>query len=808
MPLCHNRSMPIDPDALLATLTLEQKVSLLAGSDTWHTTPGIPGVPVLRCSDGPAGVRGTSWAGPHSASFPCGTALGATFDPELVEEVGAALGREARSKSSHLLLAPTVNLHRTPVGGRNFECMSEDPTLTAHLASAYVRGVQSEGVACCIKHFVANDTEHERMTISSEVDERTLRELYLVPFEAAVTSVDDGGAGVRAVMSSYNRINGTYACDHTPLLRGVLRDEWGFDGVVVSDWFGTHSAAQSLEAGLDLEMPGPPRERGARLLAAVEAGEVSEQRVDESVLRLLRLFEWCGLDGDVDGRDGAEATDGSSATRDLIRRTAVSATVLLKHERSVLPLAANSRIALIGPNAERGHIQGGGSARVRANRPVALLAELRARGLDVVHERGCSIDKRLPPLRGDFVVEYRGAHGETATEATDRLRLMWMEAPAEGIELDTFQARITGTFTPQETGDWTFGVTSVGSAVLRVNGDVVADLSTPLTGGAFFGQGSPEIRGSVPLEAGVPATVEVEYGLAAAATIRGLIIGAEPANDDDGIDRAVAAARAAEVAVIVVGTNDDWETEGEDRASMDLPGAQDELVVRVAAANPNTIVVVNAGSPVSMPWLDQVAAVMQIWFPGQEVGHSVADVLLGVAEPGGRLPVTIPRRMADTPAYLSHPGQGGVARYDEGLFIGYRWYDARVIEPLFPFGHGLGYTTWEFGPSSLDGDAVDGVTVTVPVTNTGGRAGSTVVQVYVEAPADGPRRPVRELRGFARVAAQPGELVEAVVWLPERAFAVWDVETHGWVVPRGTYRVRVGSSSRDLALAGEIVVEG
>lgn len=801
--------MPIDPDALLASLTLEQKVSLLAGSDTWHTTPGLPGVPVLRCSDGPAGVRGTSWTGPHSASFPCGTALGATFDPALVEEVGAALGREARSKSAHLLLAPTVNLHRTPVGGRNFECMSEDPTLTAHLAAAYVRGVQGEGVACCIKHFVANDTEHERMTISSEVDERTLRELYLVPFEVAVRPVDDGGAGVRAVMSSYNRINGTYACDHVGLLRGVLRDEWGFDGVVVSDWFGTHSAAQSLEAGLDLEMPGPPRERGARLLAAVEAGEVSEQRVDESVRRLLELFEWCGLDSGTDGRDGAEVTDQSPDTRALIRRAAIASTVLLKHEREVLPLAATARIALIGPNAERGHIQGGGSARVRANRPVALLAELRNRGVEVVHERGCSIDKRLTPLRGDFVVEYLGAHGETASEPADRLRFMWMEPPAAGIELDSFDARVSGTFTPQATGDWTFGLTAVGSAVLRVNGEIVVDLSTARSGGAFFGQGSTEVRGTAPLEAGVPARIDVDYGIAApTATMRGLIVGAEPPSDDDGIDRAVAAAAGADVAVIVVGTNDDWETEGEDRASMDLPGAQDELVARVAAVNPNTIVVVNAGSPVTMPWLDDVAAVLQIWFPGQEVGHSVADVLLGVAEPGGRLPVTIPRRMADTPAFLSHPGHGGVARYDEGLFIGYRWYDAREIEPLFAFGHGLGYTTWELGAATVGGDVTDGVTVTVPVTNTGGRHGSTVVQCYVEAATDGPRRPRRELRGFARVEADPGASTEAVLWLPERAFAVWDVAAHAWVVPPGTYRICVGSSSRELVVAGTVPVPG
>jgi len=798
--------MAIDPAAVLATLTLEQKVSLLAGGDTWHTV-AVPGVPVLRCSDGPAGVRGTAFTGPHSASFPCGTALGATFDPELIEEVGHALGREARSKGAHLLLAPTVNLHRTPVGGRNFECMSEDPTLTAHIGTAYVRGVQAEGVACCIKHYVANDTEFERMTISSEVDERTLRELYLVPFEAAVRPVDEGGANVRSIMSSYNRINGTYAADNVPLLRGVLRDEWGFDGVVVSDWFGCHTAAESLEAGLDLEMPGPTRVRGEKLLAAVRAGEVAEARVDESVLRLLQLFEWCGLDADYNGRSAPEATDDSPTTREVIRRAATAAAVLLTND-GALPIAPTAKVALIGPNAERGHIQGGGSAQVRANRPVGVLATLRERGVDVTYEKGCSIDKRLPYLRGDFTVVYHGPNGETATAPFDRTQFIWMSSPAPGISQSAFGASITGTFVPQFTGDWTFGLTAVGAAVLKVNGDVVVDLSTPRTGGAFFGMGSPEVRGTAPLEAGVAATVEVDYPFLEFANLRGLIVGAEAPRVDNGIELAVAAAAAADVAVVVVGTNDDWETEGEDRRTMALPGTQDELVARVAAANPNTIVIVNAGSPVTMPWLHQVAAVMQIWFPGEEVGNVVGDLLQGVAEPGGRLPVTLPKRMADTPAYLSHPGQNGVARYDEGLFIGYRWYDARDIEPEFPFGHGLGYTSWDFAAGTVSGDIASGVTVEVPVTNTGGRVGSTVVQVYVEAPSDGPRRPLRELRGFAKLTAEPGSSATAQVWLPERAFSVWDVATHDWVVPAGEYRIWAGASSRATMLAGSVTQPG
>jgi beta-glucosidase len=798
--------MGIDPHAVLAALSLEQKVSFLAGADAWHTVE-LPGVPPLRCSDGPAGVRGTSWNGPRSSSFPCGTALGATFDPDLVEEIGQALGREARSKGAHVLLAPTVNLHRTPIGGRNFECMSEDPTLTARIAVGYVKGVQSQRVAACIKHFVANDTEFERMTISSEVDERTLRELYLLPFEAAVRPVEQGGADVRSMMSSYNKINGTYASENGPLLRDVLRDDWGFDGVVFSDWYGTHSAAESLEASLDLEMPGPARLRGDRLLAAVRDGEVSETRVDESVLRMLQLFQWCGI-GDADaGWTTDETTDDSSTTRDVIRRTAIAATVLLKNGSSVLPIAASSRVALIGPNAERGHIQGGGSARVRANRPVVLLNTLRSRGVAVDFQQGCSIDKRLPVLRGSFVAEYTDADGNAATVYSDRLQFMWMEAPAPGIDKNAFGVNVTGSFIPDVTGDWQFGLTAVGAAMVRVNGEVVCDLSTPQTGGAFFGQGSPEIRGTAALEAGVRCDIELTYPFLRYDMLRGMMVGAEAPSAGDSIELAAQAAAAADVAIVVVGTNDDWETEGEDRADMGLPGRQDELIARVAAANPNTIVVINAGSPVTMPWLDSVPTVMQVWFPGEEFGNSVADVLLGDAEPGGRLPVTIPKQLSDTPAYLTHPGRDGIASYDEGLFIGYRWYDARNIAPQFPFGHGLGYTDWRLDAASLSGNIAHGVTVTVPVTNTGGRSGSTVVQCYVEPPAEGPDRPVRELRGFAKITLAAGASGVVTMTMTARDFSIWDVDAHDWMVPSGAYRLVVGLSSRDVHLAGTVTTD-
>ena len=802
--------MTIDIDAVIASLTIADKVQLLAGADGWHTN-AVPGVPPMRCTDGPAGVRGTSWTGPASASFPCGTALGATFDPQLVEQVGQALGRESRSKGANMLLAPTVNLHRTPIGGRNFECFSEDPVLTAHIAVAYVKGVQSQGVAACIKHFIANDTEFERNTISSEVDQRTLRELYLVPFEAAVRPIDEGGAAVQAIMSSYNKINGTFASEHGPLLRGVLRDEWAWDGVLVSDWFGTHSAAESLEAGLDLEMPGPPRFRGDALLAAVEAGEVGVDRVDESVRRLLTMFNLTGV-GDI---DTAEVTEDSEATRTVIRQASIAASVLLRNDNCCLPLDTGQTLALIGPNAKYGQIQGGGSARVRANRPSGLLSALAGRGVDVVYEQGCSIDKTLPALRGDFAITYT-AGGEspasTATFDVNRLQFAWMENPTADIRRAHFGASISGSFIPAIGGEWQFGLTAVGAATLSVNGQLVCDLSTAQTGSSFFGMGSPEVRGTIVLEPGVPAQVQVQFEVLDFPMLRGLTVGALGPQPSDGIDRAVAAAASANCAVVVVGTNAEWETEGEDRTSMSLPGDQDLLIASVAAVNAKTVVIINAGSPVAMPWFDSVAAVLQVWFPGEELGEAIADMLLGVGEPGGRLPVTIPFRLSDTPAFQHHPGRDGLAVYGEGLFIGYRWYQQHDLPVAAPFGFGLGYTTFDLGRSSVDGSISNtvsrttGITVSVPVRNVGSRSGSHVVQVYVDVPASQVERPLRTLQGFAKVHLAPDEDFVVEVWLPERAFSVWSPSAQSWVVPLGDYRIMVGSSSADVQLAGVVSV--
>ena len=785
----------------VAALTVEQKVALMAGADVWHTAQiDDPPVPSITMSDGPAGVRGTSWSGPPSFSFPCGVALGATFDPELVAAIGGALARECIARGVNVLLGPTVNLARTPIGGRNFECFGEDPLLTAELAIGYIEGLQRRGVAACIKHFVANDTEFERMTVSVEADEETLRELYFVPFEAAVER-----AGVRCVMAAYNRLGGTFCSEHEWLLSDVLRGEWGFDGVVMSDWHGCHSSAPSLRAGLDLEMPGPPVHRGACLAAEIASGAASPDDLDRATANVVALATWTGSGSLVVSDD----FDTDDSTRELIRRAEVTSMVLLTNDRGLLPLGvATKRLALIGPNAADGKAQGGGSAQVTPHHIVGPLDALRRRGYDVTFEPGGFIGKTLPVLTADggFRAELHDASGHTVTLTGPQLKWLWQQPPVgdDGRPLDSleFGGRMSGRFVPDASGSWEIGALSVGASTLRIDGDVVIDIPTDAAGGIFFGFAAPEQRVTIEMEAGRAYQIELDYPLAPGEVFRGVAVGARHVAPGDPIERAVRAAAGADTAVVIVGTDEYFETEGEDRTTLSLPGDQDALVVAVAAANPNTVVVLNSGSPVTMPWLDDVAAVLQLWFPGQELGDALADVLSGDQEPGGRLPVTFPRSLDETPAAPYYPPVDGRSVYGERQLIGYRWFDRTGVQPLFAFGHGLGYTTFTISPIEVTGVPSDGVTVVVDVANTGARSGEEVVQVYVE-PVDGdPLRPVRQLSGFRRVRVAQATTERIEIALPSRVFEVW--RDGGWSPAAASFRVLVGRSSRDLTHAATI----
>jgi beta-glucosidase len=810
-------------EKLLAELTLDEKVSLVSGADMWRTPP-VPrlGIPQLKVTDGPVGARGGSLGGEVSAvSFPCGSALGATWDVALIEEVGRALGREARSKGCQVLLGPTINLHRHPLGGRHFECYAEDPLLTAEIGVAWIRGLQSQGVGACVKHYVCNDTEFERHTISSDVPERALRELYLLPFEHAVKR-----AASWSVMGSYNRVNGTYACAHAELLRGVLKGEWRFDGAVVSDWYAVQDGPACARGGLDLEMPGPPRHWGAKLAEAVRRGEVPVADVDESVRRMLRLALRTGAFEHAGAPEAPERAEDLPEHRALARRAAVESIVLLRNERDALPLAGGAgapirRLAVIGPSARHTAIQGGGSARVTPHYDVTALAGIERRaaeaGIEVLHATGCTSHKRVPlpdrawlrPASGEgrgLTAEYWNGLATEGAPAlrrrAGRLEFAWFGAFAREIEHGSFCARLSGTFRPPESGLWTLSIAVAGRARLLLDGRTVVDAWDGwVRGDSYYNMGSAEITASLQLEAGRDYDLQIEYARIEAPLMAGLRVGMLPPVPASALEDAVALARSCDAAVVVVGRDADWETEGVDRADLSLPGRQAELVAAVAAANPRTIVALNTGSPCEMPWIDGVAAALQIWFGGQEAGNALADVLFGDADPGGRLPTTFPRRLQDTPAFLHYPGERGHVLYGEGVFAGHRFYDARGIEPLFPFGHGLSYARFRYGePRVRVEETAEGVAVrvAVDVTNTGERAGTEVAQCYLADLEAGVARPTAELKAFAKLALAPGER-RSVEWvLGAHALSFWDGTRRAWLAEPGEFELRIGRSSRDV----------
>jgi beta-glucosidase len=824
-----------DIQQLLAELTLEEKASLTAGEDMWNI-PGVErlGIPAIRVTDGPNGARGSALLGIGSVTalcVPCGSALGATWDPALVEEVGAAIGQEARTKSCRFLLAPTLNLHRSPIAGRNFECYSEDPLLSGKVAAAFVRGVQSEGVATTPKHLVGNEAEFERASMSSDIDERSLRELYLRPFELAVT---EGGA--LSIMTGYNRLNGRFCTEDRALLTDVLRADWGFEGVVMTDWFGVADTVASAAAGLDLEMPGPARAYGAALAAAVEDGRVPVEQLDASVERWLRLIDRLGA---WDDGEPVEASIDRPEHRAIAKRAATDSCVLLAND-GILPMAdGDLTVALIGPRADRVHMMGGGSAQLSPHHRTSLLTVLGERlGDRLRFETGGRIDRSTPEISGGALRTPTGEPGVlvelwngATTDGTPDGRLVLTDTrvlvstnPAPGIA-DDYSFRATTTYTPERSGSFVLTMVEVTTTSLRVDGEVVFAEDPGLARGAdILGMASIEREHPIELVAGRPVELVVEQRSQGPAMLSAAKVGLRTADASDPIAEAAEAAAASDVAVVLVGTSEDWESEGHDRTSMDLPGDQDELVRRVAAANPRTVVLVNAGAPVAMPWADDVAAVVQIWLGGQEMAPAVDAVLFGEAEPAGRLPTTIPLRLEHNPTFGTFPGENDHHRYGEGLLVGYRWYDTRQLPVRFPFGHGGSYTTFEWGSPAVSATELPTggtVTVTVPVTNTGPRRGAEVVQAYVAPPAGALHGPARELAGFAKVWLDPGETATATIELGERAFAHWlptpddEIEARmagsfmstrtgpphvepGWWVEAGTHRIELGASVADL----------
>lgn len=656
---------------IVRKMTLEEKAGLCSGADFWRTKEVERlEVPQMMVSDGPHGLRKQEETADHlgldesvkAVCFPAGCATAASFDRKLLRTLGETLGKECQAEGIGVLLGPAVNIKRSPLCGRNFEYFSEDPYLAGQMASSYIKGVQSKGVGTSIKHFLANNQEHRRMSSSSEVDERTLREIYLPAFEEAVKK-----AKPWTVMCSYNRINGVYAAQNKKYLTDVLRGEWGFDGFVVSDWGAVNDRVADLEAGLELEMPSSFGINDKKIVEAVENGELSEEVLNKAVERILSI-----VDRSVENRKEGASYDKEEDHR-LARRIAAESMVLLKND-GVLPLRKGARIAFIGEFAEKPRFQGGGSSHINTFKT------------------------------------------ESAWEMADRSHVIY----AQGY-----------------------------------------------------------------------STKENKL-------------------DDTLLSEAIRAAALAETAVVFAGLPDAFESEGFDRTHMRLPEYQNELIEAVCNANPNTVVVLHNGSPVEMPWIHKVKGVLETYLGGQAVGGAVVDVLYGDVNPSGRLPETFPLKLEDNPSYIFYIGEGDKVEYREGVFVGYRYYDKKKMEVLFPFGHGLSYTSFQFSNLKLSKkkmEDMEELQATVEVKNTGRCAGKEVVQLYVAAPEDGDViRPVREFKGFEKVELAPGERKTVSFRLGKRAFAYYDAEISDFRVPTGDYRIEIGRSSRDICLSEEVTV--
>lgn len=808
----------------LANLSLKEKVSLLTAADFWRTK-AIPekGIPAIKTTDGPNGARGGIFVGGTKAAlFPCGISLAATWNKSLLYEVGQHLAAETRARSAEMLLAPTVCMHRHPLGGRNFESFSEDPLLTGKLAAQYIKGLQDKGVAATIKHFVGNEQETHRLTIDSLMTERTLRELYLRPFEIAIRE-----ANPWALMCSYNLLNGVHCDMNKHTLKDILRGEWGYDGTVVSDWGGTNSTVESVQAGCDIEFPFSSKWRLDKLITAANEGEISMDDIDQATENVLTLVE--RLKGGDMSPEVPERMDDREETRKLIRTAGHEGLTLLKNDDSILPLCPKTtKVAVIGPNANRAIAGGGGSASLNPYYNTIPLESIRqVAEKDVAFAQGCHIHKWLP-VASKYCSDKSGKPGVTIDwYAGDKFQgspvviqrrtntdlFLWDSAPLSQVGPE-WSAIATTYLTPSTTGKHTVSFMSVGPGKLYVDGKLVLDLWEWTEEGEAMFDGSIDYLVDVDMEASKPVELKVEmtnelrplskqkqFGITH--KYGGCRIGFKEQDQVDYIQEAVETAQAADVAVVIVGVDAEWESEGYDRQTMDLPvdGTQDRLIEAVVKANPRTIVVNQSGSPVHMPWVDQVPVIIQGWYQGQEAGNALADVVFGIESPSGKLPSTFPRRIEHTPAWHTWPGENEKVLYGEGLYVGYKHYDHAKITPLFPFGHGLSYTTFEYGRPEVSSRSLtaDGsIKITLAISNVGSRAGAEIVQVYIRDEKSRLPRPEKELAAFEKVFLEADETRHITIDLDKYAVGYYDEAIPGWIAEEGAFQVLIGASSADI----------
>jgi beta-glucosidase len=792
-------------ESLLGKLTLDEKILLIGGINDFFTQP-IPrvGIPSLKMSDGPMGVHDY---GPTTA-YPAGIALAASWDEDLAKRVGISMGKDARARGVHIILAPGMNIYRSPLNGRNFEYFGEDPFLASRMAVGVIEGIQSQGVMATAKHFIANNSEYGRMDHSSDLDERTMREIYLPAFEASVKE-----AKVGALMDAYNLVNGVYMTQNGLLNETIARKEWGFRGIMMSDWGATHDGIGAANNGLDLEMPSAAYMNSSTLLPALQRGEVKSATIDEKVRRILRTAIEFGF------LDRPQLDSGiplfSQTGREIALEEARGGMVLLKNERHTLPLDRKKlrTIAVLGPNAFPSVVGGGGSSLTTPYNSVSFLegisngagSGLRVLSLFETPSIDAIVEKTefvtapggKPGLRGEYFLnaEFKG---EPALVRTDeRIDFRWGAGSfMEGAPVDHFAVRWTGYFIPKNEDDYRFYTSADDGVRLFIDDELAIDdwkahaetLNTfvkHLQGGKAY-----KLRLEYFEDIG---TATVRFGIGTASL--------------EFTEDAKKVAAAADVVILCMGFGPNTESEGFDRPFR-LPKGQDEFIEQAAAINKNVVVVVNAGGNVDMSrWLDKVPVLLHAWYPGQEGGRALAQILFGDYSPSGKLPATFERKWEDNPSYHSYFPQKGDkhVEYSEGIFVGYRGYDKNKVAPQFPFGFGLSYTTFNYsdlkiGPLGRDAGAI--VEVSFQVENTGDREGAEIAEVYVGDPQDGPPRPLKELKGFAKIKLKPGEKRLVSLQLDGRAFSYYDTNIHAWHAAPGEYGVLVGSSSADIRLRG------
>jgi len=796
-------------DAILSKMTQEEKIEIIGGINDFYTRP-IPrlGITSLRMSDGPMGVHDYGL----TTAYPAGIALAASWDVDLAQRFGAAMGRDARARGVHFILAPGMNIYRAPMNGRNFEYFGEDPFLASKMAVSVIKGIQGQRVIATAKHFAGNNSEFARMTLSSDIDERTLREIYLPAFEASVKE-----AKVGAVMDAYNLVNGDYMTANNHLNNEILKTEWGFDGILMSDWGATHDGTAAANGGLDLEMPSPTFMNKNTLTPALKQGQITVARLDDKVRRILRkaidfgFFDQAQTDSDIPLY--------SQEGREVALEEARSGMVLLKNSGNLLPLNESKlkTIAVIGPDAYPAVSNGGGSAETRPFNAVSFLEGISnrlGRRAKVLY----AVD--LPPLgevfeNSEFVTApdgERGLKGEyfsnqelkgtPAVVRTDKqVDFDWGEGSfAPDQPVDHFSIRWTGYFVPKKTGDYRFFTSADDGVRLYIGDEPAIDDWQPHSQTVdSYGRH---------LEAGQAYKIRLEYFEAVGSAIVGF--GVTPADAFIGRETKALAAKA-DAVIICVGFEPKTEGEGFDR-TLELPGGQDELIRQISAVNKNTIVVLTAGGNVDMTqWIDHVPAILHAWYPGQEGGTALAQVLFGDFSPSGKLPASFERRWEDNPTFHSYypvPGENRV-RYSEGVFLGYRHFDRSETKPLFAFGYGLSYTT--FGYSNLSvtpqtGNLNAPITVSFDVRNTGLRQGAEVAELYVGDSHASVPRPVKELKGFAKLNLKPGESKRVTIKLDRRAFSFYDLKERDWSAEPGDFTILVGGSSDKIQLESKFAL--